>query len=531
MLLMYLRLKLDLKQKNKMMIGSGESKFSFIVDNNETGEKLKRGIEDVYNVVGSTLGPWGKTVIIQNEYNPPHVTKDGVTVANSIFATNQIERLGIEIFKQAARKTADAAGDGTTSTIVLARNLFINLEKYAKDKKTKTSSFISNLKALENFAIEVLKNKTKTINLDSEEELFNIAMVSSNGDEEISRTISKVFKTIGKFGVVTLDKSSTDETTIMMTEGLRWDKSHPSHLLRKLDGTPTIYKDPFILVTDFHINDTRDIEYLAKIQNQLEKPLVVICEDISEAALEVLVYKVNQNYQELSILRSPYLGQARIDGMVDFSIITGAKFLSKKEGYGIRDCDDLSHYGKADSVEIGLHDTFIIGRYGNQDKINDRIKYYQDKIKNDHLGPKSNYIERLGILTSGSCIINVGASTEAELQEKLDRYEDTIGAVKSALIGGFVDGGGLTYNQIAEEIRKNSKLLMREDFADSLETINQKIFENVDLEESIEIDLTKVIDPALVIENVIRNSCSVVKVLLTSEYSVVKDENHLHRSN
>lgn len=514
------------------MVGIGESKFSFIIDNNDTSEKIKEGIEKIYGVVGSTLGPWGKTVIIQNEYSPPHVTKDGVTVANSIFAVNQIERLAIEIFKQAARSTADIAGDGTTSTIVLARNLYNNLEQFAKDPKNKTSYFISNLKKFEEFSVNQLKKKVRTIDLTDGEDLFNIAMVSSNGDEEISRTISEVFKTIGKFGVVTLDKSSSSETTIMMTEGLRWDKSQPSHLLRNVDGTPSVYKEPFILVTDFHINDMRDVEFLSEVQNELGKPLVVICEDISDNALETLIYKVNNQGKELCILRSPYLGQARIDGLMDFSIITGGRFLSQKEGYGIRDCNKKINFGKADSIEVGLYDTFILGRYGNQEKIDERIKYYQDKIKNDHLGPKSNYVERLGILTSGSCIINVGASTEAELQEKLDRYEDTIGAVRSALIGGFVDGGGLTYCQIANDIRstifKDTIQGFDKAFADSLDTIREKIFENIDLDSLEESQSGKVIDPAPVIENVIRNSCSVVKVLLTSNYSIIKDENHLH---
>ena len=488
--------------------------YTRVVNNSDTISELAEGADAIYNAVSSTLGPWGRTVIIEKFWNPPHVTKDGVTVANEITLRDQVPNLAVEILRQAAAKTASEAGDGTTSTIVMAHYLFLAGYSLCKILNIPPSMFKYRLEKAVDKTIELLyKSYSKQIK--NEEDMFNIAMVASNGDEEISRNVAKAFNQIGEYGVVTVNQSSDYKTTINVTDAIRWDKSHPSPLLRNKDGSKTVVNEPAVLVTDLVINTQKDFLDVARLQMKINRPLVVICDDIVEAPLEALTFNVINNKMPLYILRTPYIAQAKTDAYVDLATITGATFISKYEGWNLEQTNER-HLGSCDKVEIDALDTYLFGRHGDVDKIQERIQYYQTKIETE-FEARPNYIQRLGQLTSGSAVINVGGTNEIDIREKIDRYDDTISAVRSAIKKGYTEGAGFTYKKLSSVLNEEDDveaLLIK-----ALSKINEKIGENAGFEIN---SSNGAIDPCLVIENVIKNSVGAALLLITSGYSIIK---------
>lgn len=496
--------------------------YTKVIDNLSTFEDMEKGIETLYNAVSSTLGPWGRTVIIEKMWNPPHVTKDGVTVANEITLKDKVQNLAVEILRQAASKTASEAGDGTTSTIVMGRYLAIEGYKLCKELSIPPSQFKSELESIVKSLLEDLYANYST-KVDSYQDLFNVALVASNNDLEISKNVADAFQQIGEFGLVTVDKGNSFTTTINVTDGIRWDKSHPTPLLRNKDGSSTVVNNPKIFVTDLNINTVQEMLFLLQLQEIIKSPLVVICDDIAEVPLEILVHNVNNNKIPLYILRTPYIAQAKTDGYIDLAIITNGTFLSKYQGYNLEDITE-DMLGSCDRVEIDNQYTYLLGRHGNKDEINSRIEYYKSKIEKEHFEVHLNYKERMGQLTSGSAIINIGGNNDVDIKEKYDRYDDTICAVRAAIKKGYCVGAGETYVRLESKlIASNNYTPVKRLMVGALSTVQNKILENKGTEQILELDVSKVIDPCLVVENVIRNSVGAALLLIGSGYSIIKD--------
>jgi len=502
-----------------------------IFNSDEARDSLIAGANKIALAVTTTLGPWGKMVALQRQYNPPHVTKDGITVANDIILEHPIENIAAQILKEASRKTALEAGDGTTTTILLANELvklgFPLVDKYG------ARNVASTLNETVEFLITKLKEYSTEVSTD--DQIKNVALISSNGDEEIANIVTEAFKLLGKEGQVLVRDGNSYNSRVEITKGLLFDKSFPSPVFHKTDGSKTLIKDCRVLVTDLNLNTPQDSWFLTQLQEEINAPLIVICNDISEIALEVLVYAYKRGSQVYP-LRAPFIAVAKEEGLLDISIATGSTFLSGKEGFNLDECD-AAHLGYAEVVEVDSKNTIILPLRDavDNDLFEARVNYYQQKIVQDTDGLKPNYEKRLAMLNSGTAIIYVGGSSEVDIQEKKDRIDDTVCAVRSSLKAGFVVGGGFTYNKLAEGFSNRERdkwipsLYAKRLLEEVLTAPANKIKENGNIK-TLTIDISKVIEPTFVVEQVIRNSVQAA-IMIISTGAVVIDVDNEDRTN
>lgn len=486
----------------------------------ESRVKLLSGTNKMALAVCSTLGPWGKNVALAKQYNPPHVTKDGVTVANEIVLEDEIENIAVQILKEAAKKTASEAGDGTTTTILLASKL-IELG-FPLTQKYGNRAVVNELNKTIDLLISELHKQS--IEIKSTEQLKNVALISSNGDEEISDLVSQAFELLGKDGQVLVRNGNSYSTRVELTKGLMFDKSFAALGYNKRNGEKTLLNNCNVLITDLNINDVNDVSFLINLHNLAgnQNPMVVICNDVSDIALEVLLYAFNKG-QQLYVIRSPFMAQAKEEALYDMCIITGSTLVSGKAGWNLVDTEP-KHLGLIDSIEVDQKNTIILPKRDavDEDKLKDRISYYQTKISQDTEGLRANYEKRLAMLNSGSAIIYVGGSSEVDIQEKKDRIDDTVCAVRSALRKGISIGGGTTYFDLSQKLTEDNaiNIMLKEVL---LSPIN-KIKENGDLE-NIVIDINKVIEPTFVIEQAIRNAVQAAIMIITIGAVVIDVDN------
>lgn len=490
----------------------------------EVRSKLIAGADKLALAVCSTLGPYGKTVALERQYNPPHITKDGVTVAKEIILEDQIENISAQVLREASAKTAKEAGDGTTSTVLLANELIKRGYELVDKYGSKIVSDVL-LEATEYIVKQLYDNYCTPIK--TKEEIKNVALISSNGDEAISNLVTEIFDLLGKDGQVIIKEGNSYDTKIEVTKGIMFEKSFASMYFHKPDATKTKITDARLLVTDLNINTVQDAIVLQTLQEQVNKPLVVICGDISDIALECLVY----GYKRGSLvypIRGPFIAQAKEEALLDISIATGATFLSMKEGWNL---DNVNTQMTTDisCVEVDYNNTVILPNRESVDNdlFDSRIKYYQEKIMQDTAGLKPNYEKRLAMINAGTGIVYVGGSSEVDITEKKDRLDDTICAVRSALKKGISVGGGVTYMFLGEALCNGNFVCKYEDILwlleDVLNTPSAKIRENGNVD-ILHIDPSKVIEPSLVIEQVIRNSIQAAIMILGTDVVVIDVE-------
>lgn len=497
-----------------------------IIKGEEVIKVLNEGSKEIADAVSVTFGPNGRNVAITMLYNLPHVTKDGVTVARSINLLDQGKDVAAQIIKQAAQKTADIAGDGTTSTVILTKYLVEYCFEYLqKNPNDSTSLKYSLIKLAEDINAKI-DNDIK-YNISNKEDVFNIAMVSSNGDLELSKMVSDIFDTIGKDGIVTVQSSNSYNTIVQATEGIRLDRGHISPILEK-DNLKKTYNDVAILATDLDFKTFEDGLQLVELQRQVNKPLLVICNDLIGSALNVVAHnKINLDCN-IEIIRAPHIADARREAIKDLCIITGGVVYLKDEGYDIQSITSQG-LGTADSFEISPKETFIIGRNGDPDKIKERINYYNEKIEADTEGLKENYKKRLSMFTSGASVIFVGGSNEIEVQEKKDRLDDTIRACKAALQEGVVPGGCITYHDITEWSEVSAAGTI---FRKAVEGLVKTFLGNSDQEMNDEtifelrnnVVRGNIVDPALVIKSTITNAVGAAIMIFTTDCIVIKHD-------
>lgn len=495
-----------------------------IIKGKEVREGLTAGADKIALAVCSTLGPFGKNVALERQYNPPHITKDGVTVARDIILEDPIENMAVQIIKEASSKTAKEAGDGTTTTVLLANELlkhgFPLVDQYGISKFTKGMNYI----------VDQLINELNNIStpITTDEQIFNVAMISSNGDEEISKLVADIFSKLGKDAQVLIKESNSYETKVEITKGIMFDKSFASMYFHKQDASKSLILDPKVLITDLNINTVKDVMTLEKIYNEVNAPLVVICGDISDIALECLVYAFKRGVQIYPI-RGPFVAQAKEEALLDISIATGGKFLTMKEGYNLDNINSRM-LGSALSVEVDYNRTIILPNRGSVDNdlFNNRVKYYQEKIMQDTEGLKPNYEKRLAMINAGTGVVYVGGSSEVDITERKDRLDDTICAVRGALKSGIVIGAGTTYLRLADHLFENANKEYTSLYHYMISALDKpalKIFENVHENSTLRIiDIHKVIEPAFVLEQVIRNSVKAAIMILSTDVAVIDVE-------
>lgn len=496
-----------------------------IIKGEEVHEKLLKGSAEIAKAVSTTFGPYGKNVTITMLYNPPHVTKDGATVARSIKLEDPSENVAAQIINQAAAKTAEIAGDGTTSTTILANSLVhmaFNLIKkgerpmiiknYLKEAEVKLLKYLSNL-------------STKTEHKD----IYNIALVACNGDTDIAKLVTEAFTIIGENGLVTVSDSRNYDTTLDTTEGIKLDRSH---IIPGLNNGKNYnrHKDCAILVTNLDLSTEFDAIRILQVQEASTKPLLVICNDLTGKAAEILTYNKLERNVPIEVIRAPFIADARQEACVDLSIVTGATFIDKTSGWHIKDVN-IDHLGNSDSVEITLKETNILGRLGDSEKIKSRIEYYNTKIKEDKEGLKENYKKRLAFFTSGAAVIYIGGSNEIEVQEKKDRFDDTIRAVRSALAEGYVLGGSLTYLKIGSQLHEEDPGNLSQMVHSCLNNIVRKLLSNsndtIKYEDHVNaVKAHNIIDPTLVIKSTIQNAIGAAIMIFTTDCIIIKNESH-----
>lgn len=511
---------------------------------------LEKGVNTVSDTVKITLGPKGRNVVLERKYSTPLITNDGVTIAKEIELADPFENLGANLIKEVSIKTNDVAGDGTTTSCVLAQSII----KEGMKNFTAGANPIILRKGIFK-AVDVVTERLKEVSkpISSKDDIKNVATISSQ-DEEIGSIIADAFEKVGKDGVISIEESKTMKTELNIVEGLQFDRGLVStYLATDMEKVETTFDSASILVTDKKITNIQEILPILEqvVQNNLK--LLIICDDIESEALATIVVNKLRGTFNVAITKAPSFGDKRTDILNDICALTGAKFVSSELGTELKDVT-IDMLGKARQIKVNKETTTIIEGYGDKNEIENRKAQIKASIKNTTSEyDKSKLEERLAKLTGGVAIIKVGAITEVEMQDKKLRLEDALSATKAAAQEGVVVGGGSSYlccinnleNLIStlsgdekigaeivlkaiqepiKQIAKNSgvegsliinEVLKKNDINFGYDALNDKF---VNMFEA------GIVDPTKVARSAIQNAGSVAATLLTTEVLVVDDE-------
>lgn len=404
--------------------------------------KLVNGVDTLAKAVASTLGPKGRNVLIQTSFGTPHVTKDGVTVAKSINLEDPVENLAVQIVKQAAAKTVEQAGDGTSSSIVLARAIIKEAQKHLAAGASPTVINKGMETALKHVVSELAKASEQIKG--NWDKVKQVATVSANHDEEIGQIIAKALEVAGEFGVVTVKESKTTDTYVETTKGYQFDRGYLSpYFINNSEKHSADLENCLIFVTDKKIRSTEQVVPALEIAAKQGKPLLVIADEVEAQGLGVLVVNKVRAGLQVCAVKAPAFGDRRKQTLEDICILTGANLITESSGRKLTDVtpEDL---GSAELVTVTKTHTTIVGAKGNKDAIKERIELIKGELDTvDSRWEEDRIKERLGKMTGGVAVINVGASTEVELKEKKDRLDDALHAAQAAIEEGILPGGGM----------------------------------------------------------------------------------------
>ena len=403
---------------------------------------LKRGIDKLATAVRMTLGPRGRAVVIEKGYGAPQVTFDGVTVAKEIELEDKYENLGAEFIKQAAEKTNDFVGDGTSTSIVLAHAMIEEGIRAVEEQGLDVIHLAEELRNSGNAIIKALETQKEVIN--DPKKVEEVATLSSK-DGQLGKLIAEVMNKIGKDGVVTVDDSNTIENSYEIVEGMNFDRGYISqYMITSAEKMESVYENADILITDKKISSIQEIlPLLEKIAQKGKKELVIIAEEVDGDALTTLVVnKIRGTFNALAI-KAPGYGDRREEMLEDIAVITGGKVVSEKAGLKL-DKTDLSVLGKASKVISNKDNTNIVGGAGDKSDIEKRVKQLRAQIeKSTSDYDKEKLRERVAKLSGGVAVLKIGAPTESAQKELKQRVDDAVAATKAAMEEGIVPGGGM----------------------------------------------------------------------------------------
>lgn len=423
-----------------------------ITFNQDSRESLKKGVDALANAVKVTLGPKGRNVIIGKKWGSPHITKDGVSVAKEIELKDPVENMGAQLLKEVAQKTADIAGDGTTTATVLAQSIITNGLKNLAAGADPMSLKRGIEKAVEQ-VVENLKSQSKQVS--NNDEIKAVATISANNDSEIGSLIAKAMETVGNSGVITVEEARGIETELKVVEGMQFDKGYISpFFVTNPDTMECVFDNPYILITDKKISSMKDILPILEKTVQTSRPLLIISEDMDSEALATLVVNKMRAGLRVAAVKAPAFGDRRKEVLEDIATLTGGVYISEERGYKIENAE-LGQMGSCEKVTIGKDTTTIIGGAGKKSDIESRVNQIKSQIEkatSDY--DKEKLQERMASLSGGVGVIYVGASTETEMKEKKDRIDDALHATRAAVEEGIVPGGGTAYIRAIESISK-----------------------------------------------------------------------------
>ncbi|NLR81293.1 chaperonin GroEL [Chitinophaga eiseniae] len=511
--------------------------------NIDARNKMKKGVDVLADAVKVTLGPKGRNVVIEKKFGAPGVTKDGVTVAKEIELEDAIENMGAQMVKEVASKTADLAGDGTTTATVLAQAIIgeglKNVAAGANPMDLKRG-IDKAVKAI----VDNLKKQSESVGNDTQK-IEQVASISANNDSEIGKLIAQAMQKVTKDGVITVEEAKGTDTTVEVVEGMQFDRGYLSpYFITNSEKMQAELANPYILIYDKKISTMKDILHILEKVAQQGAPLVIISEDLEGEALATLVVNKLRGTLKVAAVKAPGFGDRRKDMLQDIATLTGGIVISEEQGYKLENAD-LTYLGKAESITIDKDNTTIVGGRGEKEAIQGRIGQIKAQIEvttSDY--DREKLQERLAKLSGGVAVLYVGAATEVEMKEKKDRVDDALHATRAAVEEGIVPGGGVAYIRSIEALEDLKGA--NEDEQTGISIVKRAVEEplrqitaNAGIEGSIVVQKVKegkgdfgfnarsekyenllaagVIDPTKVSRIALENAASIAAMLLTTE--------------
>ena len=523
-----------------------------IIFNTEAREQLRQGVNALADAVKVTLGPKGRNVIIDKKFGAPHITKDGVSVAKEVELEDAVQNMGAQLVKEVASKTNDQAGDGTTTATVLAQAIVntgiknVTAGANPMDLKRGIDKAVAAV-------VADLKARSREIG-EGKEKVEQVATISANNDKFIGQMIAEAMNKVKKEGVITIEEAKGLDTTVKVVEGMQFDRGYLSpYFVTNTEKMEATYENPFILIYDKKISNLKELLPILEKTVQTGRGLLIISEDIEGEALATLVVNRLRGSLKIVAVKAPGFGDRRKEMLEDIAILTGGTVISEEKGYKLEDTD-LSMLGTAQKITVDKDNTTIVSGAGEKAAIEARVNQIRSQIeKTTSDYDKEKLQERLAKLAGGVAVIYVGASSEVEMKEKKDRFDDALHATRAALEEGIIPGGGVAFIRAIsaldnlkgenEDEQTGIQIVRR-----ALEEPLRQIVENAGMEGSVVVNKVKemsgdngfnartevyedlhaagVIDPTKVARVAIENAASIASMILTTEcvLSEIKEE-------
>ena len=515
-----------------------------ILQGNEMEKSLKKGIDILANTVKTTLGPKGKNVLIKTGFGEFIVTKDGVTVAREIRLKDPIEDMGAQLVKRISVRVNDLAGDGTTSAIVLAQKMYELGLLAKKEGKQSVYQIQKGMNKTLDTVIEIIKSKVKKEI--SKEDVFNVAYISSNGDNEIASTFEKLYEKIGKNMSILVEKGA-GKTEVSYTKGMKLDNGFLSpYSVEDYSKLKTTFEKPLIFLFDGKIRSVHTLIPVLTVANKAHRPVIIIADNVELEPLKLLATQHQEGVIRSAVIKAPGYSHRKLEILSDIALMTEAKIYRENSDMKYFKAGD---FGEVDKAEITLNDTVLAKKLVNKKKINERVAEIQAEIDKGTLNDyeKRKAEERIANLAGGIAVILVGAKTETEMLERKDRYEDAKSAVLVALKEGIISGGGMSYLEAYKELKDTEESPI---IINALPIITEQLLVNAELSKGMISHIIKenkptnynietgelfigesmldkgIVDPFIVVKESLKSAVSIVGTLLTSNTLVLNTDDN-----
>jgi chaperonin GroEL len=516
--------------------------------NTEARDKIKKGVDTLADAVKVTLGPRGRNVVIDKKFGSPSITKDGVTVAKEIDLKDPIENMGAQLVKEVASKTADSAGDGTTTATVLAQAIYsIGVKNVAAGANPMDLK-----RGIEKAVSVIVKDlEVQKKNILTSKEIAQVATISANYDEEIGNMIAEAMDKVGKEGVITVEEARGTETEVKTVEGMQFDRGYLSpYFVTNTEKMEADLERPYILISEKKVSSMKELLPVLEAVAQTGRPLLILAEDVDGEALATLVVNKIRGALKVAAVKAPGFGDRRKAMLEDIAVITGGTVISEERGFKLENVT-LDYLGTCEKAIIDKDNTTLVNGSGNSDDIQGRVNQIKAQIENTTSDyDREKLQERLAKLSGGVAILYIGAATEVEMKEKKDRVDDALHATRAAVEEGIVAGGGVAYIRAAaaleglvgnNEDETTGINIIRIALEAPLRTIVsnsgqepsvvvQKVKEGTgsygyNAKDNVYVDLIEagIIDPKKVSRLALENAASIAGLLLTTE-CVIADE-------
>ncbi|MBE9104230.1 chaperonin GroEL [Nostoc cf. edaphicum LEGE 07299] len=518
-----------------------------IIYNENARRALERGIDILAEAVAVTLGPKGRNVVLEKKFGAPQIVNDGVTIAKEIELEDHIENTGVALIRQAASKTNDAAGDGTTTATVLAHAIV----KEGLRNVAAGANAISLKRGIDKataFLVEKIAEHARPV--EDSKAIAQVGAISAGNDEEVGQMIAQAMDKVGKEGVISLEEGKSMFTELEITEGMRFDKGYISpYFATDPERMEAVFDEPFILLTDKKIALVQDLVPVLEQVARAGRPLVIIAEDIEKEALATLVVNRLRGVLNVAAVKAPGFGDRRKALLEDIAVLTGGQLITEDAGLKL-DNTKLDSLGKARRITITKDSTTIVAE-GNEAAVKARVEQIRRQIEETESSyDKEKLQERLAKLSGGVAVVKVGAATETEMKDKKLRLEDAINATKAAVEEGIVPGGGTTLAHLAPELEEWAKTNLKDEeligalivvralpaplkrIAENAgqngaviaERVKEKDFNigyNAATNEFVDLLAAGIVDPAKVTRSALQNAASIAGMVLTTECIIV----------